>query len=80
LCTRFAKEGAHIVLADLRQEACDRQAAPIAALPVAADVGRDEDIANLVSTTVDRFGRIDLFVSTVGVAMDGGIGTPTDKW
>jgi NAD(P)-dependent dehydrogenase (short-subunit alcohol dehydrogenase family) len=43
-------------------------------------VGRDEDIANLVSTTVDRFGRIDLFVSTVGVAMDGDIGTPTDKW
>jgi NAD(P)-dependent dehydrogenase (short-subunit alcohol dehydrogenase family) len=30
------------------------------ALPVATDVGREEDIANLVSATVDRFERIDL--------------------
>lgn len=35
LCTRFAREGAHVVLSDLGQEACERQAAPIGALPVA---------------------------------------------
>jgi NAD(P)-dependent dehydrogenase (short-subunit alcohol dehydrogenase family) len=80
LCTRFAQEGAHVVLSDLRQEACDRQAAPIGALPVAADVGREDDIANLVSTTVERFGRIDLFVSNAGIAVDGGIDTPNDGW
>jgi NAD(P)-dependent dehydrogenase (short-subunit alcohol dehydrogenase family) len=80
LCTRFAREGAHVVLSDLSQEACERQAAPIGALPVAADVGREEDIANLVSATVDRFGRIDLFVSNAGIAVDGGIDTPTDGW
>jgi NAD(P)-dependent dehydrogenase (short-subunit alcohol dehydrogenase family) len=68
------------VLSDLDQETCERQAAPIGALPVAADVGREEDIANLVSTTVERFGRIDLFVSNAGIAIDGGIDTPTDKW
>jgi hypothetical protein len=33
------------VLSDLRQEACERQAAPIGALPVAAE-GREDDIAN----------------------------------
>jgi NAD(P)-dependent dehydrogenase (short-subunit alcohol dehydrogenase family) len=80
LCTRFALEGAHVVLSDLSQEACERQAAPIGALPIAADVGREEDIANLVSATVDHFGRIDLFVSNAGIAVDGGIDTPTDKW
>ena len=80
LCTRFAKEGAHVVLSDLRQEACDRQAAPIGALPVAADVGREQDIANLVATTVDHFGRIDLFVSNAGIGIDGGIETTTDQW
>jgi len=80
LCTRFAHEGAHVVLSDLRQEACERQAAPIGALPVAADVGREEDIANLVSATVERFGRIDLFVSNAGIAVDGGIHTPNDEW
>lgn len=25
LCTRFAKEGAHVVLSDLNQEACERR-------------------------------------------------------
>jgi NAD(P)-dependent dehydrogenase (short-subunit alcohol dehydrogenase family) len=80
LCTRFAQEGAHVVLSDLNQEACERHAAPIGALPVAADVAREEDIKNLVASTVGHFGRIDLFVSNAGIAIDGGIDTPTDKW
>jgi NAD(P)-dependent dehydrogenase (short-subunit alcohol dehydrogenase family) len=80
LCTRFAQEGAKVVLSDLRREACEREAAPIGAFAVAADVGREEDIENLVSATVDRFGRVDLFVSNAGIAIDGGIDTPTDKW
>jgi NAD(P)-dependent dehydrogenase (short-subunit alcohol dehydrogenase family) len=80
LCTRFAHEGAHVVLSDLSQEKCEREAAPIGALPVAADVGREEDIEHLVAATVDRFGRIDLFVSNAGIAIDGGLDTPTDGW
>jgi NAD(P)-dependent dehydrogenase (short-subunit alcohol dehydrogenase family) len=80
LCTRFAQEGARVVLSDLRQEACERAAGPIGALPVAADVGREEDIENLVAATIDRFGRIDLFVSNAGIAIDGGIETSTEGW
>ena len=80
LSTRFAREGAHVVLSDLKQEACEREAAPIGALPVAADVGREEDIEHLVATTVEHFGRIDLFVSNAGIAIDGGIDTPTAGW
>jgi NAD(P)-dependent dehydrogenase (short-subunit alcohol dehydrogenase family) len=57
LCTRFAQEGAHVVLSDLGQADCERMAAPIGAFPVAAHVGREQDIANLVSATIDRFGR-----------------------
>ena len=80
LCARFAKEGAHVVLSDLDQESCNRHAAPLGALPVAADVGREEDIRNLVAATVDHFGRVDLFVSNAGIGIDGGIDTPTDGW
>jgi NAD(P)-dependent dehydrogenase (short-subunit alcohol dehydrogenase family) len=80
LCTRFAREGAHVVLSDLRQESCERAAAPIGAYPVAADVSREEDVEHLVEATVERFGRIDLFVSNAGIAVDGGIDTPTDGW
>ena len=47
---------------------------------MAADVGREEDVANLVAATVERFGRIDLFVSNAGIAIDGGIDMSTEKW
>jgi NAD(P)-dependent dehydrogenase (short-subunit alcohol dehydrogenase family) len=67
-------------LSDLDQEACRRQAEPIGAFPVAADVGREEDVAHLVDATIEKFGRVDLFVSNAGIAIDGGIDTPTDKW
>jgi NAD(P)-dependent dehydrogenase (short-subunit alcohol dehydrogenase family) len=80
LCTRLAREGAHVVLSDLRQEACERAAGPIGAFPVAADVGREEDVANPMAATVERCGRIDLFVSNAGIAIDGGIEIPTEKW
>jgi len=80
LCTRFAREGAQVVLSDLSQESCERESAPIGAFPVRANVGNEDDIENLVSATIDRFGRIDLFVSNAGIAIDGGIDTPTDKW
>jgi NAD(P)-dependent dehydrogenase (short-subunit alcohol dehydrogenase family) len=71
---------AQVVLSDLRQEACQRAAGPIGAFPVADDVGREEDIEQLVAATIERFGRIDLFVSNAGIAIDGGIDTPTEGW
>jgi NAD(P)-dependent dehydrogenase (short-subunit alcohol dehydrogenase family) len=80
LCTRFAAEGAHVVLSDLRQDACERSAEPIGAFPVAADVGREEDIEHLVAATIEQFGRIDLFVSNAGIGIDGGIDTPIEGW
>jgi NAD(P)-dependent dehydrogenase (short-subunit alcohol dehydrogenase family) len=80
LSTRFVREGAHVVLSDLRQDATERAAASIGAFPVAADVGREEDVANLVSATVEHFGRIDLFVSNAGIAIDGGVEISTEQW
>ena len=69
LCTRFAQEGAHVVLSDLKQEACEREAGKIDALPVAADVSREEDIANLVSAAVDR-SEGGPAVSNAGIAVE----------
>jgi NAD(P)-dependent dehydrogenase (short-subunit alcohol dehydrogenase family) len=80
LCTRFAADGAHVVLSDLDQAACERFAEPLSALPVAADVGTEEDVAHLVAATVEHFGRIDLFVSNAGIGIDGGVEISTEKW
>ena len=49
LCTRFARGGGHVVLSDLNQEACERQAMRIGALPVAA--------AELAAVAATREGR-----------------------
>jgi len=80
LCTRFAQEGAHVVLSDLDQDKCEQSAAPIGAYPVAANVGSEQDVEKLVAATIERFGRVDLFVSNAGIAVDGGIDTPTEGW
>ncbi len=71
LCTRFAQEGAHVVLSDLDQKACDRHAEPLGAFPVAADVGREEAVHHLVEATIDRFGRIDLSLQEVTERIPG---------
>jgi NAD(P)-dependent dehydrogenase (short-subunit alcohol dehydrogenase family) len=80
LCNRFAREGAHVVLSDLKQDATEAHAEPIGAYPVACDVGREEDVQHLVEATVEHFGRIDLLVSNAGIGIDGGLDTPTDAW
>ena len=46
LCSRFAREGEHVVLSDLNQEACERQAMPIGVLAEGTQrwpLGRDQE-------------------------------------
>ncbi len=70
---RFASEGARVVLAD-RDEQAGRAAtrrieaagAP-GALALACDVGVEEQVESTISTTDDRFGRLDVIVNNAGV-------------
>ena len=47
---------------------------------MAADVGKEEDIVNLVRTAEDRFGRIDLFCSNAGMGAGGGVDVSNEAW
>jgi NAD(P)-dependent dehydrogenase (short-subunit alcohol dehydrogenase family) len=80
LCTRFIEDGAYVVLSDVNEEACRDHAARLGAMPVVADVSREEDVAGLVAAAIERFGRIDLFVSNAGISIDGGLETTPDQW
>ena len=66
----FAREGAHVVVADLDAAAA---AATVGALPagqglaMAGDVSDPADIARIVSDTTDRFGSLDVFFQNAGV-------------
>lgn len=66
----YAQKGADLVLVDL-QEASETEAVVKSfgrkALVVRADVTRNEDIENIVKTTMDAFGKIDILSNTAGV-------------
>ena len=64
----FAKQGAHVTLADINSE---RGLAAAVELPGArfqqADLTRSEDIARLVQDTIDAAGKIDILVNNAGI-------------
>jgi NAD(P)-dependent dehydrogenase (short-subunit alcohol dehydrogenase family) len=70
--TRFANEGARVVVADRDEARMAAVADAIGAQAVRADVGREADIVALIAAAEDRHGPIDLFFSNAGVAGPGG--------
>ncbi|HEV7368560.1 SDR family oxidoreductase [Arenibaculum sp.] len=74
----FAREGAHVVCADLNEEAARETAALIegeggTALAVRADAAQSAEMERLVALAVQRFGRIDVLDNNVGIAEVGGV-------
>src|SRR6202140_2231685 len=67
----FAKEGAQVVVSGRHDEdgqklAGESRKAGAEAEFIHADVGREEDVRNLIDKTVERFGRLDVAVNTAG--------------
>ena len=70
----FAREGAHLVLADLSEEAGratldEITAAGGEAIFVRADVSNGDDVKRMIDDCVARFGRIDILYNNAGIAM-----------
>lgn len=65
--TRFAAEGARVVVADLDSAHAEAVAREIGGLAIAADVGKEAEIIALVRRARDAGGPIDLFFSNAGV-------------
>ncbi|MEU1981000.1 SDR family oxidoreductase [Nocardia sp. NPDC019395] len=69
---RFAAEGARVVCADIRVEQAKETVARIeeaggTGIAVACDVAREQEITDLIATTVDRLGRLDILFNNVGI-------------
>ena len=81
---RFVAEGAKVVLGDIQTEAGQAIAAELgdAAVFVNCNVTEEADIAKLVDTTVERFGKLDIMYNNAGIV--GAVGpiatTPADEW
>lgn len=63
---RFAKEGARLVLGDIRRDAGEALAAELGAAFLRCDVTREEDVAALVDRAVSAHGRLDCMVNNAG--------------
>ena len=72
---RFAREGAHVVVADIRVEQAEAVAAECSALGPAAlaarvDVSDEASTKALAERTVERFGRVDVLVNNAAIYYD----------
>ena len=87
LARRIAREQpSALVVADLDGDAATEVAAEVeatgvAALGLAADVGREAEIRRLVERAEERFGPVDAFFSNAGVpGPSGGAEVPDEEW
>jgi NAD(P)-dependent dehydrogenase (short-subunit alcohol dehydrogenase family) len=82
----FAREGAHVVVADVRSELAHTTAADIQldggqALAVAVDVTNAGELDRLVRQAIDRFGRIDILHNNAGIlGHDNMLAVTPDEW
>jgi sorbitol-6-phosphate 2-dehydrogenase len=77
LAHRLGKEGAHVVVADINDEAAQKVAQAIAeaygvkTLWVHADVTDLAQCEAMVDKTVEAFGRLDILISNAGILISG---------
>ncbi|MDY3971478.1 MAG: 3-oxoacyl-[acyl-carrier-protein] reductase [Clostridia bacterium] len=77
IAMKLASYGANIVINDIpSSEDADKTCEEIKALGVDSivvkgDVRKKEDVERLISETMDKFGKIDIFVNNAGITRDG---------
>jgi NAD(P)-dependent dehydrogenase (short-subunit alcohol dehydrogenase family) len=81
--TRFAEEGASVVVADVDGDSAARVADGVDGLAVQVDVADEASVRALYATAAERFGGIDVLYNNAGIspADDGSIlDTELDAW
>ncbi len=84
---RLAREGAHVVVADLNEETAKATAAQIIsttdrkAIAIKADVTDEDQVKAMIDRTVQEFGRLDIVISNAGILIAEEITEfPAEKW
>ena len=77
IAVKMASLGANIVINDIPSSdyadaTCEEiKAMGVDCIVVKGDVRSADDVAELINTTLDKFGKIDIFVNNAGVTRDG---------
>ncbi|MEY2451791.1 MAG: hypothetical protein QOD92_1365 [Acidimicrobiaceae bacterium] len=84
IAERYVAEGARVVLFDVNKDLLAEVAGGLGddvCATVAGDVTQEEDIAGLVATSVERFGRLDIGVNSAGVGgFSAIVDHPVEEW
>lgn len=75
IATKFAELGAKIVISDMNEEATNATVAEFkskgyTAIPVVANVTKEEDAAKLIDTCQKEYGSVDVLVNNAGITKD----------
>jgi NAD(P)-dependent dehydrogenase (short-subunit alcohol dehydrogenase family) len=80
---RMAAEGAHVVVADVDEQAGKEAADAVDGMFVKTDVTSDDDVRHLYEAAHDRYGRIDIAFNNAGISPpddDSILSTGLDAW
>ena len=73
IAERLSYAGANVVISDIDQEDCEGASSEIAenhgvqTLAVKCDVSTKDEVDNLITKTIEKFGRIDIMVNNAGI-------------
>jgi NAD(P)-dependent dehydrogenase (short-subunit alcohol dehydrogenase family) len=80
LATRFAAEGARVVVNDLDADAARQVASEVGGLVVPGDAASEGGFAALIAAARRHLGEIDVFCANAGTERGHGLDAPEDDW
>lgn len=73
----FVKEGAKVAIADISEKGQDisedLNSQGYDTIFVTTDVSKEEDIKNLIATTVEKYGKLDVMFANAGINVEGNL-------
>jgi NAD(P)-dependent dehydrogenase (short-subunit alcohol dehydrogenase family) len=69
-CIAFAREGAKVVVVDLKRDAADATAKEIGGVAFGADVSKAKDVEAMVKFAEDTFGKLNVIFNNAGIFPD----------
>ena len=63
----FVKEGAHVVISSHSKDSLEKTAKEIGAVSFVADVTKEQEVLDLASKALEKFGVIDVWINNAGV-------------
>lgn len=69
-CIAFAREGAKVVVVDLKKETAEATAKEVGGVAFAADVSKANDAEGMVKFAEETYGRLDIIFNNAGVFFD----------